>query len=192
MIRASCRKHGAFFIHKKTACPADNKKGAADTGTCRINKDRQRNDPSIGDAERALAVIYMLFGDVPENSLDKFMEKATVFLQCGKEPQRTGNPDMDFNADRNYIVASFMSDYRIDLDTVNMHFWKFIDLIKGLTEHCALSRVRELRSYDLSDIKDAKFRSKIIKAQEAVRLPVYRTAEEQSAIDEFEKQLRGE
>lgn len=32
---------GAFFIFKITACPADNKSGAADTGTCRNKKDRQ-------------------------------------------------------------------------------------------------------------------------------------------------------
>lgn len=40
-------KTRCFFIHKNTACPADNKKGAADTGTCRINKDRQRKEQNM-------------------------------------------------------------------------------------------------------------------------------------------------
>lgn len=146
------------------------------------------NDAEIGDVERALAVIYLLFGIIPNDNLDKFLEKASIFLQCGEKQGEGGGQkqDMDFNADEPYILASFMSDYRIDLASTDMHFWKYIDLIKGLTEHCILSKVREIRTYDLSDIKDSKTRAKIIRAKEAVKLPEKLTREEQEVLDEFE------
>ena len=146
-------------------------------------------DNEISDMERTLAVIFLLFGFIPDDNLDKFLEKATLFLQCGKpkDNSSSGERDMDLNADRCYINASFMSDYKIDLSQTKMHYWMFIDLLKGLTEHCILSRVREIRNYDLSDVKDAKTRNKILKAQESVELPKKFTKEEQEAIDNFEK-----
>ena len=142
----------------------------------------------ISDTERALAVIYLLFGFIPETNLDIFLDKASLFLQCGtKNDKPSGERDIDLNADRCYINASFMSDYKIDLSQTKMHYWMFVDLLKGLTEHCILSRVREIRNYDISDIKDAKTRNKILKAQESVALPKKLTKEEQEAIDNFEK-----
>lgn len=151
------------------------------------------NDKTISDNERALAVIYILFGFVPEKDADLFLEKAQIYLQCGKstKEQNETNRDMDLTEDAPYIMASFMSDYRIDLNTADLHFWQYIDLIQGLTEHSVLSKVRELRNYDISDIKDAKTRNKIIRAKEAVALPIRRTKEEEEAIAEFEALLGG-
>lgn len=152
------------------------------------------NDQKIGDYERAMAIIYLIFGFIPENNQDLFMEKAILFLQCGKENAESdpSKRDMDFSADSGYINASFMSDYHIDLPSTDMHFWKYIELIQGLTDKCILSRVREIRDYDLSEVKDSKTRGKIIRAKEAVKLPIVRTQEEQEAIDRFEKLLEGE
>ena len=146
-------------------------------------------DEEINDAERTLAVLFLLFGFIPENHLEEFLEKATLYLQCGtpKNNSSSNERDMDFNADRCYINASFMSDYKIDLSQTEMHYWMFVDLLKGLTEHSILSRIREIRNYDLSDIKDAKLRNKILKAKESVALPKKFTKEEQEAIDNFEK-----
>lgn len=146
------------------------------------------NDQSIGDCERSLAIIYLLFGIVPDEHADKFLEKASYFLQCGKEQESSQKErDIDFNLDSGYIMASFMSDYHIDISKMDMHFWQYIDLIQGLTKNCVLSRVRELRNYDLSEIKDPKQRNEMATAKKAVELPIKLTAEEQKAVDEFEK-----
>ncbi len=152
------------------------------------------NDKSICDEERSLAIIYLLFGFIPEeNLLNDFLEKARFFLQCGEinEDQSEKKPDMDFEFDRKYINSSFMSDYGIDLSKTDMHFWQFCELIAGLTEQSSLSRIRELRNYDLSDIKDPKARSKIAKAQAEVALPVRHTKEEINALAEFERLFEG-
>ena len=149
-------------------------------------------DESISDEERAMAVIYLLFGIIPTEDMDEFLRIASKYLQCGEERQGTSQErDMDFNLDEKYIIASFMSDYRIDLPSVDMHFWKYIQLMQGLTDKCALSRVRELRNFDLSEIKDPKERRKMAEAKKSVELPRRRTQEEQDAIDEFESLFRG-
>ena len=151
------------------------------------------DDETICDEERALAVIFILFGFIPENNLDDFLRIAGDYLRCGEaETTSASERDMDFNIDEKYIISSFMSDYKIDLPSTDMHFWKFIQLIQGLTEHCALSRVRELRNFDLSEIKDPKDKRKIAEAQKKVALPIRRTKEEQNAIDDFERLFGGE
>lgn len=150
-------------------------------------------DTTICDEERALAVIYLLFGFIPESDLQPFLDKATLFLQCGKprEEHEEHKKDMDFEHDRAYINASFMSDYKLDLNTANLHWWQFCELIQGLTEHCVLSKVREVRNYDLSEIKDNKTRLKMARAKESLALPVRHTKEELEAIDAFERLFEG-
>lgn len=150
-------------------------------------------DTTICDEERALAVIYLLFGFIPEADLQPFLDKAALFLQCGKtrDEHEEQKKDMDFEHDRAYISASFMSDYKIDLNAVKMHWWQFCELIQGLTEHSVLSRVREIRNYNLAEIKDNKSRMKMARAQEAVALPIRHTKEEIEAIEAFERLFEG-
>mgnify|MGYP000110938068 FL=1 len=93
---------------------------------------------------------------------------------------------MDFKQDWPCLIASFMSDYKINLNDEEMHWYQFIDLIQGLTEDSVMSKVRELRNYDLSEVKDQKTRKKIIKLQQNVALKEELTPEEQEALDEFE------
>lgn len=146
-------------------------------------------DTSICDEERALAVIYLLFGEVPTDQLEDFLRIAGNYLRCGEkaETHETANRDMDFAADEKYIAASFMSDYQIDLSRTDMHFWQYIHLIQGFTERSVMSRVREIRNYDLEELKDPKSRAKMVKAKEAVALPDKFSKAEQEAIDAFEK-----
>lgn len=131
-------------------------------------------DEEITDYERALAIVYLLFDFLPEDEIlfIKLLEKAKIFLQCGKtlEEQSSVKKDMDFNQDRSYIMSSFMSDYDLDISKEKLHFWQFIELLEGLTEHTILNRIRDLRNYDLSEEKDFKRRAKIQEAQEKVKL----------------------
>lgn len=146
-------------------------------------------DTGISDEERALAVTYLLFGIVPTDHHDDFLRIAGDYLRCGKkqETQVAAERDIDFTADEEYITASFMSDYGIDLPRADMHFWQYIQLIQGFTERSIMNRVREIRNYDLEELKDPKARAKMVKAKEAVALPEKFSKAEQEAIDEFEK-----
>ena len=146
-------------------------------------------DTSISDNERALAVVFLLFGEVPMEDTGELLRIAGDFLRCGEKEtaQATQERDIDFNADERYIVASFMSDYRIDLSSVDMHFWQYIQLIQGFTDDSIMSRVRDVRNYDMSELKDPRARAKMAKAKAAVALPTKYSKDEQKAIEEFEK-----
>ena len=146
-------------------------------------------DTSVGDSERALAIVFLLFGEVPMEDMGEFLRIAGDYLRCGEKEtsQEAKERDMDFNADEKYIVASFMSDYRIDLSSVDMHFWQYIQLIQGFTENAIMSRIRDIRNYDMSELKDPKARAKMAKAKATVALPNKFSRDEQKAIDEFEK-----
>lgn len=159
-------------------------------------------DESIGDYERALVIVYKLFGEDGINTpqhYEKLLELAVKYLSCGKEVDDKTNeePDMDFTQDMDYIEASFMSDYNIDLTNTEMHWWKFYNLINGLSNSemgncCVLNRVRNLRTYDTKDIKDPKELEKIKKAKQQVALKKrvvekHLTTEQQKNIDNFYK-----
>lgn len=163
-------------------------------------------DETISDYERALAVLYLLFGDEGLDTpahYEKLLKCAKKYLSCGKELNNEINekPDMDFAQDMDYIEASFMSDFHIDLSKEEMHWWKFFKLINGLSNSelgncCVLNRIRNLRNFDVSQIKDAKEKDKIIKAKRQVALKtkekeieVDLTEEQQKSVDEFYKSL---
>lgn len=155
-------------------------------------------DTGIGDYERALAIIYKLFGDEGLNDVEnhcELLELAQKYLSCGKELSsdvRQDEIDMDFEQDYDYIEASFMSDYNIDLSTTEMHWWKFYNLINGLSNSemgncCVLNRVRNLRNYDTSQIKDVKERTKIEKAKQQVALRKKQKALTKEQIESAER-----
>lgn len=161
-------------------------------------------DDSIGDFERALAIIYKLFGDDgldDSNNYEKLLELAQKYLSCGKEVDNKTNeePDMDFIQDMDYIEASFMSDYNIDLQNTEMHWWKFYNLINGLSNSemgncCVLNRIRSLRTFDTKDIKDQKELAKINEAKKQVALKKREvkkelTYEQKRNIDNFYEKI---
>ena len=147
------------------------------------------NDEEIGDIERTYAVLYKLFGFIPEDDgIEIFLKKASLYLGCGEtqEQQLSKNKDIDVNHDMKYIIASFRSDYNIDIVNERMHWYEFNNLISGLTPKSIMSRIRDIRNYDLSEISDPKLRRKIIEAQESVALPQEYTQEQLNDLEEFE------
>lgn len=170
-----------------------------------IECNRIAEDETIGDLERSLAIIYTLFGDEGINKpshYEKLLDMAKMYLLCGNEYDEELNekPDMDFIEDYSYISTSFLSDYHIDLDNCEMHWWKFMDLMNGLSNSelgdcCILNRIRNLRNFDLKDIKDVKEKEKIRKAQKQVALKKYQkpkkeaTNEQLKSAEEFYKAL---
>ena len=159
-------------------------------------------DVSIGETEKALAIIYKLFGDEGLNNPDdyqKLLDLGLKYLSMGIEEDDSDKeePDMDFDQDMDYIYTSFMSDYGIDISKKHMHWWTFMNLMNGLSNSelgdcCVLNRVRNLRNIDPREIKDRKEREKIIKAQKKVALKKKRpklTDEQVKSAEELYKSL---
>ena len=145
----------------------------------------------ISDYEKALAIIYKLYSDEGLNDVENhasLLELGQKYLLGGKEPNDDNEtPDMDYMQDMSLIEASFMSDYKIDLENQDMHWWKFADLMNGLTEDSALNRIRYLRNYDENEIKDPKQKSQLIKQKEKVALKkkTNLTKEQQESVNRF-------
>lgn len=170
--------------------------------------DKIAKDVNIDDMERALAIIYKLYGNEGINSYEDYEElilKGRKYLLLGKEIKSLENdfegnePDMDYEQDWDLIKASFMSDYNIDLEEKDLHWWTFFNLLNGLSNSefgncCVLNRVRNLRNFDLTQIKDGREREKIRKAKEKVKLVKKEiikeyTDKEKESINKFYEQM---
>ena len=161
-----------------------------------IECNRVAEDDTIGDLERGLAVIYLLFGDegldTPEHYED-LLKLAKRYLSCDEElnTKRNEKPDMDFIEDYGYIWASMFADYHgLDIDKENIHWWKFIDLLNGLSNSelgntCILNRIRNIRTANPKDIKDVKERQKLIDLQKQFSLKKNKKSKEK--LNEKEK-----
>lgn len=163
----------------------------------KCNEIAQKDD--ISDEERALAIIYLLFGDEglkDANNWDGLINIAQKYLNCGKEyksnKKNKEEVDMDFEQDWEYIRTSFFSDYRKRIDeTTYMHWWEFYNLLCGLSDKCVLNRVRFIRNFDTRQIKNSKEKQKWIEQKEQVALKKKdkpKTAE-QKRKDELLKRL---
>lgn len=158
-------------------------------------------ESNVSEEERALAIIYLLYGteglDNP-NDWQKLLKVAVKYLNINKEnnneEKEAKEINMSFDEDWGYIQASFFSDYNIDLSNTRMHWWQFFDLLCGLTEKCVFNRVRFVRDFDISQIKDSKEREKWIEQKNQVALKNRKTdkTREQIRLDRlFEEQLKG-
>lgn len=162
-----------------------------------IECNRIANDKTIGDYERVLGIICTMYGPDALNNpqhYEKLLKWALKWLSCGEEVNSENEqPDMDYIEDMNYIEASFMSDYGIDLENTEMTWQKFYKLMNGLSNSelgncCVLNRIRNLRNFDVSTIKDNKERQKIAKAKEQVALKKYK--KENQLTKEQEESMR--
>ncbi len=164
-------------------------------------------DTSIGEYEKALAVIYKLFGDDGLNNPKDYEELkrlGQLYLNLGKELEDSNEePDMDFTQDRKYIRSSFIQDYKYNpYELEYLHWWDFYNDLNGLSNSefgncCVLNRIRNLRTCDTSKIKDRKERDKIIKAKKEVELKKVKkeiklSKEEEDSVREFYRLMRGE
>lgn len=160
-----------------------------------IRCDEISRDDSIGEYEKCLAIIYLLLGEEALNDYDnhaKFLKLLIKYLRCGKEINdniQEKEPSMNYKQDIGYIKASFMSDYKIDLDKIEMHWWQFYDLLQGLTENSVLNRVRTIREEPLND-KKGKERQKWIDAKKQVELKREKNQKEKELDKYWEEQIR--
>lgn len=105
--------------------------------------------------ERTTAVKYDLNGDpIPTSN-------------------KSSEPDFDFDFDARYLFAAFMQAYKIDLieQQGKLHWIKFVALLNALPEDTMFRQIRQIRSTDLSKIKDKDYRKQIKRQQQAFALP---------------------
>nr|DAX94004.1 MAG TPA: hypothetical protein [Caudoviricetes sp.] len=117
-------------------------------------------DSELEPKEKTVKALELYYPVVPSN-LGKAVEALLWFYKCGKadNPQkqkinaRKGKTRVySFEYDDDYIYAAFMTQYGIDLNSIEyMHWWKFRSMFNSLTNQCEFVKIMEYRSIDLKD-----------------------------------------
>lgn len=117
-------------------------------------------DSELEPKEKTVKALELYYPVVPSD-LGKAVEALLWFYKCGKadNPQkqkinaRKGKTRVySFDYDNDYIYAAFMTQYGIDLNSIEyMHWWKFRAMFNSLTSQCEFVKIMEYRSIDLKD-----------------------------------------
>lgn len=165
-------------------------------------------DENIGNLERAMAIIYKLFG---EDGLDcenqnKLLELGMKYLLLGREEKSLKNEshdkyELDFNKCIGLIKASFKFDYKYDpFELEYLHWYDFYNDLESLSTSefgncCILNRITSILEQEPKEIKDNKQRQKLIEAQKLLsqkyckQEEVKMTKEQEESAKAFYKSL---
>lgn len=129
-------------------------------------------------------MIYALktfYEDVPEDIAGAIIKMKEFYN--GKDDKKQGRgikiaPVFSFSKDADAIFSSFYGQYGINLAEDNLHWYVFVALLRGLCGDNMFSRVLEIRSLDLSDIKDDGQRKRLEKLKQKYSLSEAITLEE--------------
>lgn len=142
--------------------------------------------------------IIQYFHDRPDNmasaldglvdfvNLEQLCEKISESDEDNQEETVDNRPLFSFQYDYPYILSGFLSSYGINLRTIEyMHWWEFRLLFDGLPEGTEIKKRIMYRSINPAEIKDNEERKRIIKIQNAIRLPEEVTMSDYDIGDAF-------
>ena len=145
-----------------------------------------------------LQFIIQYFHDRPDNmasaldelvdfvNLEQMREKISESDEDNQEETVDNRPLFSFQYDYPYILSGFLSSYGINLRTIEyMHWWEFRLLFDGLPEGTEIKKRIMYRSINPAEIKDNEERKRIIKIQNAIRLPEEATMSDYDIGDAF-------
>jgi len=135
------------------------------------------------NCERMVGILSLAFPCLPPDPVGA-MEQVMCFYAGGRMPDSRAdasemrNVAFDLKKDFEYIYAAFLSEYGIDLQKTQMHWWQFRKLLFCLGDDCKFSKIVSFRCMDTSKIKNREVKSFYEKMKRKYRLPDMRTAEE--------------
>ncbi len=129
-------------------------------------------------------MIYALktfYEEVPEDIAGAIAEMRKFFNGKGdsrRAEERKKAPLFSFDRDADIIFSSFYGQYGINLAEDNLHWYVFVALLRGLCGDNMFSRVLEIRSLNISDIKDEGQRKRLESLKQKYSLSEAITLEE--------------
>lgn len=108
----------------------------------------------IVESENAILadLLYLFVDEFPQT--DFTQELVDFFLNENPLPNYTdgsSDPILDYLIDSEYIYASFMAEYGIDLISADLHWHQFKALLIGLPDESKIKEIMGMRSYKKSD-----------------------------------------
>ena len=164
-------------------------------------------DENIGDYERAMAILYKLFGErgLDCQNKDKLIELAIKYISLGEEQKSlkmhpSDTFELDFEKCIGLIKSSFKFDYGYDpYEKEYIHWYTFYNDLENLSSSefgtcCALNRVISILNTDASKLK-GKEATELKKAQRELMEKYCKvkkkeiTAQEKESVANLYKQL---
>ncbi len=136
--------------------------------------------------DRALQWLYG-HDEIQHGEPEDWLKELVWFYSGGKETdQKKGKePEvLSFEQDAEFIHADFLTAYGIDLAETELHWWKFLSLMKALPENTTMPKRMYYRGVKLSELKGEE-RKRVAKIQKQIAIVkarniTYKTAGEKA------------
>ena len=127
------------------------------------------NDPELTEEEKISQGLRLYYPIIPSN-IEEAYKKILFFYSRGKEEnnkkvkqgkrifKRNTKKAYDFEADSDLIFSAFMTQYNINLNRENLHWWEFMALFNSLKDDTEIVKIMNYRTIDLTSIEDKKER----------------------------------
>lgn len=152
-------------------------------------------DEELSETERFMTALGLMF---PEEEKRPPIQEAseglkwylTEFHHDNNAGEKSGVTVMDFDIDQWRIYAAFLNQYRIDLNTAQLHWFTFMGLLANLQE-CAFTNVMNIRQKEITHKMSSDEKKAIRKAKKVFAIKPHKeehlSAKEQQAVEEFMK-----
>lgn len=149
-------------------------------------------DENLDKKEKLIRALKLYYPIIP-NNINMAIEKIIWFYKVGKEDKeiksignKVNNIIYSFEYDDDYIYSAFLSQYNIDLNSIEyLHWWKFKALFKSLNNSNEIVKIMEYRAIDLNKIKDKEQKEFYRKMKKIYEIPLSKNEQEKlNAIEE--------
>lgn len=121
------------------------------------------NDEDYQPEEKIAHALDLFYPEQIPEDIDGAVDAIVEFYQCGGKEEKKNDDkpalyrnskqkeqNYSFEQDAAYIYAAFLTQYGIDLNSVEyLHWWKFAALFESLGEEHKISKIMYYRSADL-------------------------------------------
>jgi hypothetical protein len=103
-------------------------------------------DPDLAEIEKHGILLANLYETVPNNYAEA-LRMGMKFLNCGEtnSAEESGPRLYSFSQDARFIFSAFQQTHGIDLETADMHWWKFSALFMDLGSETTFCQMVSLR-----------------------------------------------
>lgn len=152
-------------------------------------------DDSLTDEEKILGALKLYYPIIPKDT-EKALENIYWFYSKGNVEEdnkkvkqgkrifkRNNKKAYDFEVDSDLIFTAFMSQYNINLNRENLHWWEFLALFNSLNDDNEIVKIMNYRTIDLTSIEDKKERKMYSDLQKYYSLENRISKEEQELLN---------
>ena len=152
-------------------------------------------DTELTEEEKILQGLQLYYPKIPNNTEEAY-KNILYFYSRGKEDNietkvkqgkrifnRNNNRAFDFEVDSDLIFTAFMTQYNINLNKENLHWWEFMALFNSLNDTNEIVKIMNYRTIDINSIEDKKERKTYKQLQDYYSLENIVTKEEREHLE---------